>query len=140
MDIAKLAVDPALEASGTWIEYDHETKFFVRSLRSKPYRETYQRELAAMRRTTRRPTQEQTEEMLQKCYAESILLGWSGVTEKDIALECTIENRIRVFKTCPSVWDFVMQSVNTYETFHKEELEEAKATVGERSPIPLNTP
>lgn len=140
MDIAKLAVDPTLEAIGTWIEYDHETKFFVRSLRSKPYRDTYQRELATMRRTTRKPTQEQTEDMLHKCYAESILLNWKGVTENGNALECTIENRLRVFKTCPSVWDFVIQSVNAYETFQKEELEEAKAVLGEASPGNSNTP
>jgi hypothetical protein len=134
MDIAKLATDPALEQIGTWIEYDHETKFFVRSIRSKSYRETYQRELDAMRRVTRKPTQEQTEEMLQKCYAQSILLNWKGVTDNGTAIDCTIENRLRVFKTCPSVWDFVIQSVNAYETFHKEELEAAKAAVGERSP------
>ena len=134
MDIAKLATDPKLETEGTWIEFDTDTKFLVRSLRSKPYRESYQREVNSLRRVTRRPSQDQTEDMLIKCYAESILVGWKGVTENGTELPCTIDNRERVLRTCPTVWDFIVQSVNSHETFHKEELEEAKAAVGERSP------
>lgn len=131
MDISKIATDKTLEASGAWIQYDDETSFLVASLRSKTYRAAFDREKADLARKFKKPSREQTEEALMRCYAESILLGWKGVVENGTEIPCTIDNRLRVLQTCPSVWDFIVNKANEYETFQREIVEEAKAALGE---------
>lgn len=135
MEIQKLLVDPAREQAGVWVEYDETTKFRIGSINSRRYKQTYQEELDALRRKTRKPTDEQADALQIAVYSNAVVLAWEGVTNEGKPFECNPTNVSYVLKNCPQVREFVIATAANYENFRVEKVEEAKEQLGEASAI-----
>lgn len=131
MKIEAHVTDSSKEQSGVWMEFDNDTKFLIGSMNSMAYRKCYQRKLKAQRIKTKNPTEEQVDEMIRSCYAETILLGWKGITKDGIEFPYSVENSIWILSNCPNIREYVFFAAQNNDNFRKEQLEEAKAAAGE---------
>lgn len=133
MDIEKMTVDPKREEAGVLVDYDDTTKFLIGSLNSRRYKKVYRESVEKARRVSRKLSDEQAEAINIEVYATAILLGWEGVKMKGSEFPATEANRIYVLTHCPQVREFVVNQAANFELFKVEQLEAAKAELGEDS-------
>lgn len=127
-----MLVDPQLEQSGVWVEYDETTKFLIGSLNSPRYRKVYREALDKARSVKRsRMTDEQSDAINIEVMAKAVLLDWQGVNMDGAIYPATDENKIYVLTNCPQVREFVVARSTNFELFKRETVEEAKAQLGE---------
>lgn len=127
-----MLVDPQLEQSGVWVEYDETTQFLIGSLNSPRYRKAYRDALDKARMGQRtKMTDEQADAVNIAVMAKSVLLDWKGVHMDGKDYPATDDNKIYVLTNCPQVREFVVARATNFELFKRENLEEAKAELGE---------
>lgn len=132
MEIANMLVDPTLEQDGVWVEYDETTKFLIGSLNSKRYRKIYREALDKARKVSRSNlTDDQSDAINIEVMAKAVLLDWQGVVMKGAAFPATEANKIYVLTNCPQVREFIVSRSTNFELFKREQVEEAKAQLGE---------
>lgn len=131
MEITKMVVDAAKEQAGVWVDYDETTKFRIGSLSSRRYKQAYQDALEEIKRKSRRVTSEQGEQIQIEVFSQAVVLEWEGVRMKDQPYPCTPENVKYVLTNCPQVREFVVAAAGNYENFKAEQVEVAKAQLGE---------
>lgn len=67
---------------------------------------------------------EQHREIFREVLAETVVLGWSGVTDREgNALDCTKENVIQVFTDLPDLFDDVLEQSRKSSLFKQNVLE-----------------
>lgn len=126
-----MVVDAAKEQAGVWIDYDDQTKFLIGSMTSRRYKEAYQEGLDETRRKSRRLTNEQAEALQIQVFSKAVVLDWKGVTHGGAVYPCTPENVAYVLTNCPQVREFVIAAAANHENFKLEQVEAAKAQLGE---------
>jgi hypothetical protein len=132
MEIKKMLVDPQLEQSGVWVDYDETTKFLLGSLNSPRYRKIYREALEKARNIRQsRMTDEQSDAINIEVMAKAVLLDWQGVHMDGNDYPPTDEHKIYVLKNCPQIREFVVARATNFELFKREATEEAKAELGE---------
>jgi len=131
MEITKNIVDRKKESDGVWLDYDAETRLCIGSINSRYYKETHQNAFDELKRKSRKVTTEQAEKMQLEVYAKAILLDWSGITMKGQEYKRTNENALYLLENIPQLREFVFVAANSHENFRVEQLEEAKAQLGE---------
>lgn len=126
MDISNKTPSKEAVENGVWVEWDEDTKFFIRSTESKEY-------TRAMQKHGRKLKGEQAKSisaarrMTMLCMKEAIVLDWVGVTENGKELKCTEENIEKVLNV-PELRDFIADSAVEHANFVQNSIEaEAKA-------------
>jgi len=70
------------------------------------------------------------QKLWQRIYAESIVLGWSGVEIDDEPIPYTVDNAIRLFNELPEFWRIVREEATKLANFRQEDT----AEMGKASP------
>lgn len=90
-------------------------KKFARVLdeKMKPFRQRFDRGLL---------DEETSQRILVETYAESVVIGWQKVTDKDGKLmKFTVENVIKLFTDLPDLFDDVKNQANQVSVFRQEQ-------------------
>jgi hypothetical protein len=67
-------------------------------------------------------SEEESEKILMDVYAETVVIGWDGVTDrKGSPLEFTKENFMQVMKDLPVVWRALRTEAANHENFLKQQ-------------------
>lgn len=65
------------------------------------------------------------EELTQEAFAETVILGWEGVTnEEGEHLDFTKDNAMKLFKDMPDLWSEIRDTAMKMANFQAEALEE----------------
>ncbi|PZQ46168.1 MAG: hypothetical protein DI551_05675 [Micavibrio aeruginosavorus] len=120
--------DKSLEAEkGVKLEYDG---FSINIHRAGGGNRNYQRVLANKMRPHRRKVEqgalgeEVSRRLLAEVYAEAVVTGWDGVTDRDgKALEFTAENCVTLLLDLPDLFDDIINSASDVRNFRAVELE-----------------
>lgn len=74
---------------------------------------------------------EQSDEILREVYAETVVIGWEGVTDrKGNPLEFNKENFIRLMKDLPTVWRALRTEAANHENFLKAQAQQEGQQLG----------
>lgn len=133
MDILKFKTDAGREQNGIKVPFDNETTFTVASLNSRRYKEVFAAKIEELKRKTRRPSQDQLDELTMECYAEAVLVGWSGLKEGGMDVPYSKEKALEYLKASPTLREFVSATAMNHSNFADERTEEAKAELGKSS-------
>jgi len=88
------------------------TKAMVR--RTKPFRRAIDTETI---------DQENATDILRAVYAETVVLGWEGVTDREgVDLEFSFQNIMQLFRDLPDLFIDVQEQANKASLFHAEVL------------------
>jgi hypothetical protein len=126
---AMFATDTSLEKTGIELQYG---SIVIRIARAGGGNAKFNRVLEAKVKPVRRMIQTETlppdqlEALMREVYADSVILGWSGVTDAEgKTLEFTKPNVIKVLSELPDLFEDIKAQANKAALFRKEELDAA---------------
>lgn len=127
---AVLETDSDLEANGITLDFGDYGKFQV--ARAGGANQAYNARSAAVLKPYRRQidvgamTEERLRELLAVPFAETVIKGWEGVTDRDgNDLPFTRENCIQILKDLPALFDTIREHATSVSNYRKEEVEAA---------------
>lgn len=102
---SEFGVDAKREIEGAWVNYSGETSFLIARARNKNFSRMFARKWAKNKTLLDgvKPTDTdakldvadaKADEIMVSCYAETILLGWKGVSYDGKILEYSTENAV----------------------------------------------
>ena len=126
-----------LEKNGIELQYGENDKgqeIIIRVARAGGANNAYNKRLEALVKPYRRQISSETidnkvlEKLILQAFAETVVLGWSGVEDAEgNALECTVENVIKLFTDLPDLFKDVQDQAQKSVLFRQDILElEAK--------------
>lgn len=131
---AMFASDKALEAKGIWLDFG---AFKIRVARAggsnQKFRIALEQKLRPYQLQMKTGTMdnEQALRLLAEAYAETVVLGWEGVTDSEgKAMAFTQENVVKLFTDLPELFNEVQEQAGKLANFRALEQEEAAAEVG----------
>jgi len=125
MDLLQdFGTSPEKENEGIWIDVGADTRIRVARWNNAKYRRLFAERMQPFN-TGRKPTDEQSEEILVYCIARAILLDWENVSLDGEELPYTHENAERVLRDerLRDFRDFVVRQATSMEGFRYENLE-----------------
>jgi hypothetical protein len=124
--------DETLEKQGIQLSYgnnDNGEEILITISRAGSSNSNYTRVVEAKTKPYRRQIQAETlprdvsDKIMREVYAESIVLGWSGVCDQDgNSLSFTKENVIKLFTDLPDLFEDVKEQANKASLFRSEEM------------------
>jgi len=119
--------DGNLETEGLWLDYgDARIKIARAGGSNKRYEkrlEVLSRPHKRLMKADRMPLREMNK-LLKQVYAESVVLGWEGVTDREgNVMPFSAENCIRLFDDLPDLWEDVLEQARNSAIFRREVLE-----------------
>lgn len=124
MDIKKqFGTDKKKEHEGVWIPTGTDSKLLIARVGNKNYMEAFKR-LSAPHKVSLRNRNlppDIAEKIAVEAIAESILLGWEGLTEDGKKIPYSKEQAIRLLTTYPDFAEQVGQLANDIENFKGEQ-------------------
>ena len=124
--------DETLEKQGIQLSYgnnDNGEEILIIISRAGSSNSNYTRVVEAKTKPYRRQIQAETlprdvsDKIMREVYAESIVLGWSGVCDQDgNSLSFTKENVIKIFTDLPDLFEDVKEQANKASLFRSEEM------------------
>lgn len=122
-----------LEKNGIELQYGENDKgeeILIRIARAGGANSAYNKRLEALVKPYRRQITSETidnkvlEKLILQAFAETVVLGWSGVEDAEgNALECTVENVIKLFTDLPDLFKDVQDQAQKSVLFREEILE-----------------
>lgn len=96
------------------------------------FNRTFQNAVRPLKRKMDNGTLSVTEsnELMYKVYARSVVIGWKGITDGGKPVPCTESSVVEFFKTFPELFDELMGYAQDRLTFLQEVLVEAKTELG----------
>lgn len=130
MDLQKFASNQTKEKEGVWIDLDETTRVKIARMDNPAFKKAMQKELGPYKQAVRSGTlsEQQSEKIMSKVLAETILVGWEGMTDGGKELPYTAENACRILAT-PHLKDFRTMIVGFSEDaalFREAQLEDAE--------------
>lgn len=127
MDIKKFASDTKSEEQGVWVPLDESTKLLIARTNNPRFQKALRRELKPHRQAIRMNALSDgiAEKVMNKVLADTILLGWEGMTENGKAMVYSKEAAEELFGR-PHLKDFrqfVIDSSENQELFRLQEIE-----------------
>lgn len=128
MDLINFATDPTKEVEGARIEVDGETTLIIARYDNKAFRKLRSKLLEpyVTARGRKGATEEQAQEVLERCLGETVLLGWEGLMLDGEEVPYSKEKAIELMKD-PRLVDFkemVMYQSQLLENYRLEAFEE----------------
>lgn len=127
---AKFETDRSLEKTGITLDYGLNSKkqpIEIRIARAGGANDAYLKRLEAKAKPHRRSIQHETIEKAQldsivkEVYAETIVLGWSGVEDRDgNELSFSKENVLKLFADLPDLYTDIMEQAQSAALFRVE--------------------
>lgn len=127
---AKFETDRSLEKTGITLDYGLNSKkqpIEIRIARAGGANDAYLKRLEAKAKPHRRSIQHETIEKAQldsivkEVYAETIVLGWSGVEDRDDnELSFSKENVLKLFADLPDLYTDIMEQAQSAALFRVE--------------------
>lgn len=121
--------DPQLEKKGVWVSYEGEddeppSKFLIARAggANVDYTKAMEREAQPIRRKLQNNlvSQAALRKLNIKVFAETVILGWENVTDKNgTKLEFTPENVVKLFTELPDLFDDVQEQANRAALYRK---------------------
>jgi hypothetical protein len=128
MDLAKhYRTNIEREEKGQWVEWGEDTKLLIARLGNPQYQTRFQALMKPHRHLRDRgllPDDIQSE-ILNKCIAETVLLGWEGVTYEDEAFPYTVANAIKLLTDFKDFREDLLTVAGEFATFRAEEIEDS---------------
>lgn len=122
-----------LEKNGIELQYGENDKgeeILIRIARAGGANSAYNKRLEALVKPYRRQITSETidnkvlEKLILQAFAETVILGWSGVEDAEgNALECTVDNVIKLFTDLPDLFKDVQDQAQKSVLFREEILE-----------------
>lgn len=130
MDLSYFAVDEKLEEEGCRIEYPGGAYLLVARAGNERYKKRFRKLTAPIARQMELGTvaEEQAAELLLKCEAETILIGWGGWEKDGAEYPYTVEHSYDLLKTMPKLREDVNKVSGDFANYRKRQ-EEADAEV-----------
>lgn len=127
-DLKKLfGTDQSKERDGVWHDMGEGMKMLIARIGNPNYQKRFQALSKPHRRALRRGTlsDDIAEQLLIRCLAETIVLGWEGVEEKGKEIPHSVDNAVRVLTDYPDLRNYVNDIANEMEGYKADEDEEA---------------
>ena len=123
------ATDSNMEREGIWLDYGKFGKILI--ARAGGSNKRFQKSMENHSRPHRKQIQNQTldediaNELLLKSFADSIVLGWEGIKDKDGSdLPFNKENVIKLFKDLPDLFIDVREQAQQSANFRAKEVDD----------------
>lgn len=107
---------------GVWVPMADGGKLRIARMDNPKYKAWIQE--ARKERGRRRPTDDETRELLKKAVAATVLLDWKGVTLNGEAVDYTPEYGERVFDALPGLLDQVINMAYDESLFREDEIDD----------------
>lgn len=120
MELNEYKTDEKLEVEGTWIDYGDDGKFLIARLGNHKFNERHE---ALRKKYKGKLSNKQQKEITIQAMAETIFLGFEGITENGIPLEDTLENRKKILSV-RDVSDWIVEASRDMENFKAEQEKE----------------
>lgn len=126
MDLNSVAVDPKAQEEGVWVQYDKDTSFLIAREDNPKYLKKLAKELEPYRTPdgSFNVPEGEDDRMLDRVYAETILLGWKGLTHNGKALKYSVEESFKIFNE-PSLVilrKWILTKAKTASLFREESI------------------
>lgn len=125
----QFGTDKNLETSGIILQYGEGVE--IRIARAGGSNKRYQKSMTQRSKPYRRAMANDTlgndvaEKMLAEVYAESVVLGWEGVTdEQGEALEFNFDNCVKVLTDLPDLFADIREQAQKSALFRTDDLDE----------------
>lgn len=130
MEFKTLTVNKDAAESGVWVQHDDETRFLVARLNNRKFQNMFQKLIAPYRRqfeSGKLPLEKQ-EQIMCKCMAETVLLGWEGLTMDGEPIEYSKDMAYTLLTTpgAEEFRDLISAYAGDAETFREQQYEEAE--------------
>lgn len=126
MDLfSKFKTDAEKERDGVWVPLDGEGRIRVARTNNPLYRESLVRKVSRYKTATKSKVIPEDDwlDIVNELVAETILVGWEGITEKGQPLPYSVENAKRVLTELKDFREMVLSIADNMDNF-KEELDE----------------
>lgn len=126
MDVDKAFADAGLERNGAWLDYREGSRVLVARLGNPDFQRLYERLMRphrAAEKSGRLGIQVQTD-ILCRCLADSILLGWEGFTKAGKELKYTPEAAYDLLHANLDFRNEIAELASAEDNFHARTLEE----------------
>lgn len=126
--------DPKLEKEGIGLKFGTATFYVRRAGGANTAFDTYMEDVT--RNMTNRLqlaalTEEQSSEQLMKAYAETVILGWDGVRNRQGEhMEFTKENFTTLMRDLPTLWRAIRTEAASHENFRRAQAKQEGEAVG----------
>ena len=125
MNIGQFATDVAKETSGVWHTIGAGAEILVARAGNKNYQKELRLRMKPHRRRINRDDagmEEIAGEILNKCAAKFILLGWKGIDgENGKPVKYSYDNALKFFVDYPEFYTMVMELASDVEAYRVEE-------------------
>lgn len=126
MDIfSKFKTDESKERDGVWVPLEKDGRIRVARTNNPLYREALVRKVSRYKTATTSKVIPEDDwlNIVNELVAETILVGWEGITEKGQPLPYSVENAKRVLTELKDFREIVLSIADNMDNF-KEELDE----------------
>lgn len=127
MDLSTIfSTDQQLEITGRWFNFGEKARVKIARQNNPKNREAVRRVFAPYREATIGGAHDDTTavKLLIEVMADSILVGWEGLTEKGQPLPYSKENAVRLLTNLPNFRDWVVTQAQRMENFKDKSMEE----------------
>ena len=129
MDLAKkFGTDQKKEIEGSWFDIGQGARLLIARAGNRRYNEYLNKQIKPVRRQVRAGSLEDEawDAIVDKCIAETILLGWEGIEENGVAVQYSKDAALRFLTNYPDFRNMVLeiaQEIENYRVFDQEEAE-----------------
>jgi hypothetical protein len=120
--------NPSLEKEGITLDYG---SFSIRIARAGGHNSAFLKAMERESKPFRRAIQQETisadiaEEILRKVYADTVVLGWEGITDEDgNVLQFSKENCVKLFRDLPDLFNEIKETANKMAVYREVAKEE----------------
>lgn len=128
MDFSEVKTNSTLSEGGVWMEHDETTSFLVARFGNKKFQAHFQKLINPYRRQfdAGKLSADKQTDIMCRCMAKCILLGWKGLTMDGEDVEYTEEKAYELLSMdgADEFRDLVTSYAQDADAFRNEELEE----------------
>lgn len=128
MDFSEFKVNNTAAEGGVWVEHDEETKFLIARLGNKKFQNLFNKMMAPHQRqfSAGKLALDKQTEIMCRCMAKTILLGWDGLCMDGKALEYSEEKAYELLSMpgAEEFRDLITSYAQDAEIFRNEQVEE----------------
>lgn len=128
MDFNEVKVNAELGENGVWIQHDETTSFRIARLNNRKFQKLFTKLMLPYRRQfdAGKLSNEKQIDIMCKAMAETILLGWKGLTDSGELVEYSVDKAYEYLSMdgADEFRDLITGYAQDAETFREENLEQ----------------
>ena len=133
MDLNEHRLDENKEIDGVWVPLDTTTEIKVARFLNTNHRKYINKAMEPYRKLNRagKVPEDVSEKIEIEAIAKTILLDWSGLTEKGKEVKYSTEEAVRILSNKKYSWflDFVRETANDMELYNEEVVAEGEENI-----------